>query len=131
MADKLKRHRSPATSMAGFTLLEVLAALIIFAIAFGALATLFQTSIRQASNASDLRRATELAKTQLARFGKDLPLETGQSEGATADGLRWRVEISLANRGEDIALYRLRIETFAADRPSGFVDLTTFRVGRL
>ena len=131
MATEFKRYHHPIKPVAGFTLLEVLIALTIFAIAFGALATLFQTSTRQASIAGDLRKTTELAKTQLARIGKDMPLEVGQSEGATADGLRWRAEISLAKRDEDIALYRIDIEAFITDGSPGAVGLTTYRIGNL
>jgi len=119
--------------VAGFTLLEVLIALTIFAIAFGALATLFQTSSRQASLASELRQVNELAKAQLARFGKDLPLETGTSGGTTTDGLRWEAEISLAglaNTDEDFALYHIRIEASMIDGSSGGIGLTTLRLGQ-
>lgn len=115
----------------GFTLLEVLVALIIFAIAFAALAGLFQTSLRQTTISGELREATTLAETQLARFGKDLALEPGRIEGVTDDGLIWRAEVSLARPVDadgGIALYRVRVEAGAA-ASSQRVELDTFRIG--
>lgn len=117
---------------AGFTLIEVLVALIIFAIAFGALAGLFQTSLRQTGTAEELRRATALAEAQLARFGRDLPLTPGSSDGASADGaLRWQAGISLARpieEGAEVALYQIRIDAGRTGGPS-LVSLTTLRLG--
>lgn len=116
----------------GFTLLEVLIALIIFAIAFGALASLFQTSLRQADTADDLRRAIALAEAQLARFGKDLPLEPGHVEGNSPDGLLWEAEISLARPPDDdigLALYHIRIEAGGPDQSTRPVSLSTLKIG--
>ena len=58
----------------GFTLLEVLVALIIFGIAFGAIAGIFQTALRQSATASTLLDARAVAEQQIARFGTELPL---------------------------------------------------------
>ncbi|MGI9499846.1 MAG: prepilin-type N-terminal cleavage/methylation domain-containing protein [Geminicoccaceae bacterium] len=116
----------------GFTLLEVLIALIIFAIAFAALAGIFQTSLRQAAISDELREATVLAEAQLARFGKDLPLEPGRTEGISADGLLWAAEVSLAlpvDADSGIALYRISIEAGAGAASSRRVELRTLRIG--
>jgi len=119
--------------MAGFTLLEVLVALIIFAIAFGALADLFQTTLRQTATADDLRRATALAETQLARIGRDLALTPGEAEGLSADGLlRWKTDISLArpiDESKRVALYHIRVDTGPATEAPDLVSLTTLRLG--
>ena len=114
-------------TQAGFTLLEVLVALIIFAIAFGALASIFQTSLRQTTTAEALRKATLLAETQLARFGKDQPLELGKTKGVSAEGMPWRAEVSLArpiDENKGLALYRIIVE---AGGPNP-VELQTFRL---
>ena len=117
----------------GFTLLEVLIALIIFALAFGALAGLYQTSLRQTGTADELRRATLLAETQLARFGHDLPLEPGRIGGTSSDGsLRWEADISLAkplDEGSEMALFRIRVAAGLETGSAGLVSLTTLRVG--
>ncbi|MGI9503302.1 MAG: type IV pilus modification PilV family protein [Geminicoccaceae bacterium] len=118
---------------AGFTLLEVLVALIIFAIAFGALVGLFQTSLRQTGTAEELRRATVLAEAQLARFGRDLPLALGRVDGVSADGeLRWQADVSLARPVEEdaaVALYQIRIDAGRGEGASSLVSLTTLRLG--
>jgi prepilin-type N-terminal cleavage/methylation domain-containing protein len=117
---------------AGFTLLEVLVALIIFGIAFAALASLFQTSLRQTATAEDLRRATELAETQLERFGRDLPLAPGRIDGSTPDGLRWQAEVSLARPAvaeAGAALYRIRVDAGPQSGPPALITLTTLRIG--
>ena len=124
--------RRPGT--AGFSLLEVLVALIIFALAFGALASLFQTAFRQSKAADDLRRATELAETQLARIGRDLPLQPGHREGRSPEGIRWRAEIVLEAEPDQtagIALYRVHVEAGPGDGIPDLVSLTTLSLGPL
>lgn len=123
-----------SSNSAGFTLLEVLIALVIFGIAFGALAGLYQTSLRQTTTAEDLRRATALVETQLERFGRDLPLAPGTTEGRTEDGLVWKAEISRAQPASEeagIALYRIRIGAGPESGSADLVTLTTLRLGRL
>jgi len=128
------RPRIGNEKTAGFTLLEVLVALIIFAIAFGALVGLFQTSLRQTGTADELRRATEFAEAQLARFGRDLPLDPGRTEGTSADGeLRWAADVALARPVEDgaeVALYRIRVDAGLGSGSPGLVSLTTLRLGK-
>ncbi|MEZ5931997.1 MAG: type II secretion system protein [Alphaproteobacteria bacterium] len=126
------RHGFPPHRPAGFTLLEVLVALIIFGIAFGALASLFQTSLRQTTRAEDLRRATELAETQLERFGRDLPLTPGRIDGSTPEGLRWQAEISLALPADEeagVALYQIRVDAGPEAGLPDLISLTTLRIG--
>ena len=133
MRSETALERSEHRRATGFTLIEVLVALIIFAIAFGALVGLFQTSLRQAGTAEDLRKATVLAESQLARIGRDLPLAPGRLDGASADGtLHWQAAISLARPIEDeanIALYQIRIDAGRGDGAPSLVSLTTLRLG--
>lgn len=124
--DRYQRHGT-----AGFTLIEVLAALIIFSIAIGALVALFQTSLRQTVTADELRRATTLAQGQLERFGHDLLLEPGQVNGTSADGkFHWQADVSLARPIEDgaeFALFQIRIDAGKESVPS-LIRLTTLRL---
>ena len=78
----------------GFTLLEVLVALVIFALLFGVLAQIFQTGLRQSAVAEQASAATLLARSQLARVGVEVPLAEGELAGETEDGLRWRTAIA-------------------------------------
>jgi prepilin-type N-terminal cleavage/methylation domain-containing protein len=80
----------------GFTLLEVLVALLIFGLAFGVLAQIFQTGFRQSETAEELTTATLLARSRLARIGTDLALEIGESEEEAEDGFRVRTSVEPA-----------------------------------
>lgn len=117
----------------GFTLLEVMVALIIASLALGAVMSLFQTSLRQTRAADELRLLTQLAEAELARFGTELPLEAGERDGVSAEGFRWQARVSrVETDGEDrdVALYRIDIEASVEDG-AGSVSLTTLRIGAL
>jgi prepilin-type N-terminal cleavage/methylation domain-containing protein len=77
----------------GFTLVEVVVAVVIAALCFSALAGVFATGTRSASVASELARASTLAQSLLATAGVDKPLVDGTESGSTADGLNWTVTI--------------------------------------
>lgn len=96
----------------GFTLLEVLVALIIFGIAFGVLAQIVQSGLRQSDTAAATTTAVLLARSQLARVGADVPLQPGALEGETAEGFRWRTVIlpaEIAPREDELALYLVEV----------------------
>lgn len=123
----------------GFTLLEVLVALICFAMVFGVLAQIMRTGLRQAASADGTMMASLLARSQLARVGVELPLAIGEVEGET-DGMRWRTTVRLADMGPpaadalveetDISAYRVDV-TVAWGNPENGQDLTltTLRLG--
>ena len=70
-----RRHERGRTD--GFTLLEILVALVIFALAFGVLAQIIQTGLRQSTGARSITAATLLAQSELARVGIEVPLRGG------------------------------------------------------
>ena len=72
------RRRREHASASGFTLLEVLVALVIFALAFGVLAQIMQTGFRQSTVARSLAGASLLARSELARVGIEVPLQVGR-----------------------------------------------------
>jgi general secretion pathway protein I len=86
----------PSAHDSGFTLLEVLVALLIFGLAFGVLAQIFQTGLQQSAAAERAATATMLARSQLARIGGDWPLEIGETEEDAGDGFRLRTTIAPA-----------------------------------
>jgi general secretion pathway protein I len=117
---------------AGFTLLEVLVALIIFALTFGVLAQIMQTGLRQSTTATASSTATLLARSQLARVGVELPLEAGESAGETADGLRWRTLVELAEpptEEQSFVPYLVEVTVAWGSGPAEQVTLTTLRLG--
>lgn len=116
----------------GFTLLEVLVALIIFAISFGVIANIFQTSLRQSATADTLFDAAALADHQITRFGTELPLAVGRLSGRSAEGLSWRSNVELAaplNEDLDMALYRIRVDVRSGDGEQSYITVHTLRVG--
>ncbi|MGI9492611.1 MAG: type IV pilus modification PilV family protein [Geminicoccaceae bacterium] len=132
-----KFHNDPAWSktipeQAGFTLLEVLIALIIFSIAFGAIASIFQTSLRQSTTAETLMQATAVAERQIARYGADLPLEPGETSGQSPEGLTWNANIDLASpipENSGIALYRITVDVGPEHGGRSYFTLETLRIG--
>ncbi len=118
----------------GFTLLEVLIALVIFGFAFGAIAGIFQTALRQSASAETLMRAQALAEQQMARVGSEIPLYLNEQTGLSTAGLAWRTSIELAmpiEDDDDVALYRVRVEVTEPESEWSYITLTTLRVGRL
>jgi general secretion pathway protein I len=85
----------------GFTLIEVVVALVIFALSFGVLAQIIQTGFRQSALADATVTATLIARSQLARAGIEFPLEVGEQEGDAGADFRWRTVVQLADVGPD------------------------------
>ncbi len=97
--------KSPSTTdrRRGFTLLEVLVAFAVLAVALGVSFEIFTTGLRGARSADALTRAVLIAESRLARVGVETNLTPGESEGETDDGTRWRIEIldHPAEEGDD------------------------------
>lgn len=128
----LHRKALPAPRDRGFTLLEVLVALLIFGLAFGVLAQIFQTGLRASATAERTTTATLLARSQLARIGIDLPLEIGEFEEDAGGGfhIRTRVEPAEIEVAAD-EFVPLLVEVSVAwglDANEGQVALTTLRL---
>ncbi|HSA82841.1 MAG TPA: type II secretion system protein [Geminicoccaceae bacterium] len=75
----------------GFTLVEVVVALVIFGLTFAVLARIVQTGALQSARAETMTTATLLARSQLARIGVDVPVAAGELEGDAGGGFRWRI----------------------------------------
>jgi general secretion pathway protein I len=116
----------------GFTLLEILVALVIFALAFGVLAQIIQTGLRQSAVARSTAAATLLARSELARVGVELPLQVGQAEGETEDGMRWHTAIELLegpSEHQGLVSYRVQVTVAWGPSLAEQLTLTTLRVG--
>jgi general secretion pathway protein I len=98
----------------GFTLLEVLVALLIFGLVFGVLVQIFQTGLRESEGAEEMTAATMLARSQLARIGVDLPLEVGETEEDAGDGFRIRTKVEPVPLGASDD----QLRSGALDRPA-------------
>ncbi|WP_205880392.1 type IV pilus modification PilV family protein [Lichenicoccus roseus] len=115
---------------AGFTLLEVLVAFVIAALALG---VLFQGSIEGLASVRLADRTTEavsVARSHLAAVGHGIPLQTATQQGEDGNGFRWSLSIRpltsavLAEAGTDPlhpqreTLYEIHV-TESWDGPQG------------
>jgi general secretion pathway protein I len=78
---------------AGFTLLEVLVALVIAALALGVLFSGAVTGLRSAQLSGDYSQAVSRARSHLAAVGIGAPFVAGTQEGDDGGGFRWRITL--------------------------------------
>ena len=79
----------------GFTLLEVIVAVVIAALCLAALSQVFATGVRAAGTSSDYMRAMTLAQSLLAGVGVEKATSDGSESGRSSDGrLTWTVTIA-------------------------------------
>lgn len=84
-----------ARTQQGFTLLEVIVAVVIAALCLAALSQVFATGVRAAGTSSDYMRAMTLAQSLLAGVGVEKATSDGSESGTSSDGrLTWTVTIS-------------------------------------
>jgi general secretion pathway protein I len=88
-----KRHPGGARS-AGFTLIEVVVALAITALALSALMAAASTGLDNAAIAGRTIEATRRAQSLLAQSGVNIPLNPGELSGDDGGGFSWHVQIS-------------------------------------
>jgi general secretion pathway protein I len=126
----MSHARESRTRARGFTLLEVLVALIIFAIAFGVLAQIIQTGLGQARSAAVTSEAVLLARSLLAEVGSELPVAPGVIKGEAEGGYRWRIEMRATEGRADDALRAYLVQvTVASDTQAPPIELSTLRLG--
>jgi general secretion pathway protein I len=77
----------------GFTLVETLIALVIFAAALLATYQSFSAGWRGFLAAAEAAAAVSLAESRLAAAGVEMPLVEGHAEDRTDEGLEWIVDI--------------------------------------
>lgn len=111
------RRPSPACGSArGFSLLEVVVAFSILAMAMGVLMALFAQGLRNAGVARDYGRAIQLAESRLAEVGVTAPLRPGGEDGVSG-GLAWRVDVVELPREarHPLRVYEVAVEVAAGD----------------
>ncbi len=77
----------------GFSLIEVIAAFLIFAVGFGILLQILTSSLRVAQRSQEFTQATLWAESTLDVVGVGQPLEAGHSSGMFDDRYRWDMDI--------------------------------------
>lgn len=122
----------------GFSLLEVIAAIMLLAIAFGALMQVAGGSIRLTQKASDYTQAALWARSALdTRFVLE-PLQPGVTQGHFDKRYRWRLQVTpwaapnTAPAGTPFAfkLYRLDLDVMWGSPPfEHTARFSTLRIG--
>ena len=77
----------------GYTLVEVLVAFVILALALTVLLRIFSGGLRNVSVSSDYATATLIAESRLAAAGIDVPLRPGESSGSEGERFQWTVTV--------------------------------------
>ena len=77
----------------GFSLLEVLVAFTLFAVAMGVLMQIFSSGVNGAILADRYARATMYAESKLAAVGLEEPLKEGSSSGKFDDDFSWQITV--------------------------------------
>ena len=118
----------------GFTLLEVIIAFTILALALGTLLQAFTTGLRSLNAAEAYALAVMHAKSKLEEVGRVVPVAAGAESGDFEDGFRWEVAISPYEAPEganwdqlDMAPYNVTV-TVGWDETRE-VTLNTLRLG--
>jgi general secretion pathway protein I len=77
----------------GYTLIEVLVAFMILALALTVLLRIFSGGLRNVSVSSDYAAATLIAESRLAAAGIDIPLRPGETSGTEGERFEWTVSV--------------------------------------
>jgi general secretion pathway protein I len=118
----------------GFTLLEIIVAFTILAVALVSLLHAFGSGLRGLGAAQASAGAVMIARSKLEEVGLTIPLQEGESSGDTDQGYEWRVSIS---RIEDPDLAEVftsfvvpyRVEVDVNGTNGGAIKLVTMRLG--
>lgn len=80
-------------SQRGFSLLEILVAFTILAMALGVIMKVFSTGLSSTGLAGHYTRASLIAQSQLSLVGPQYPMEEGQYEGDYNDTYHWMITV--------------------------------------
>jgi general secretion pathway protein I len=114
----------------GFSLLEVIAAILLLAVAFGAVLQVSGSSMQLTSRAVARSRAAMWADSKMETLGRTEPLTAGSTEGRFDTTYRWRVTVTPeASNKYDLHLYRVELEVMWTDvAGTSSMHVTTLRL---
>ncbi len=78
----------------GFSLLEILVAFAIMAVALTIVLRIFGAGVNVAVTSEDYAIAVQIAESLMARTGVETPLQAGEMSGSETDKYEWLVKIS-------------------------------------
>ncbi len=117
----------------GFSLLEVLVAMIVATLTLGVVLNLFSSASKSATLNSDYRNAIQVAESTIEQLASN-PLRSNELEG-TESGYRWRANITQWQTADNqplkspFILYEVEVQVSWGDRQDYPVMLKTLRIG--
>ena len=133
-----KNNYSPNRIHSGFSLLEVLVALVIMGFVVGSVLQLVGNSLRSIALSDDYSYAIQIAESKLALVGHIIPVAVGSHSGTEYNRFTWSVNINTSNVSfhEDappspVHLYHIVIDiAWPADEPMHNFRLSSLRFGK-
>lgn len=132
----------PMTRQRGFSLIEMLAAFVVFAIGFSVMMDVAASSMRNARRAAENTEAALWAQSLIDAAGVDAKLEPGADSGEFDDTYRWDMQVTEWEPPSDAARFEgqvplemYRIEVVVrwgrgdAERASRFVTVRAVQPG--
>jgi len=111
----------------GFTLIEAVVALLILALGLTAVMRLVSTGLDATQAANRLSIETLLARSELARFAVEQPIEPGEQAGELAGGYRWRRIVRPLAEMPGLVLLEVALTVWREGRDAGH-SVTTLRL---
>ena len=104
--------------MRGFSLLEILVAFTLLALAMGILMQIFSRGVNGAGLADKYAKATMMAESKLAAVGVENVLRVGETKGNFDDDFQWRLSVApyVEPAARDATVNPVDIETLMATR---------------
>lgn len=109
------RDRRARGGQRGFTLLEVVVAFTIFALAFATVLQVTSGSVRNTARSREFTEAALWAQSRMASIGIDEPLQEGSRRGEFNDRYRWELDIrpySVQQGDENISEESIPLELY-------------------
>ena len=126
----------PRKRSRGYTLVEVLVAFMIMALALTVLLRIFSSGLRNVGVASDYAQAVLIGESRLTTAGIDDALAPGETSGMEGDGFHWTRRVTSYEPAVDYTTYvngtRAYFVTVTVTWPNGdkerSIDLSTVKL---
>ncbi len=132
---QLRSSNAPPRAQGGFSLLEVIAAIMLLAIAFAALMKVAGGSISLTQNAADYSEASLWARGLLDSAFVGTPIKTGNSAGQFNNRFRWQLAVTpwndAGNQPPEAPLHLYQMDLDVLWGPAGRPRSAHFRTLRL